>query len=468
MAYWQQLSGIQEPIPIRQFNGVYKPDDEGFNLADGLFTELINFCPDEFPALKTRPGYTVVGTFGTGVLGMGLWKDLELHVIFNNGTWQKLNANGTWTSLATGLSTTARASFVNFKGNLTDMSLIMANGVDVVKYYNGSTVQNLANAPPNTKYIEQHDNRVYLVNENLVRFSALNKPTDWTTNNDAGEILVQSSDGEIISAVKSGPKHLVVFKPNSMYDLLGTGPTSYTLIPIAADIGAINNNCTVNIGGLIYFLHTTGVYSYASARPKKDFCNPIMAYIKRINQSALSQCSIGSDGLNLFVSLPLDTSNVPNIILQYNLERGAWYTWSDYTAVNFAFMKGINYVGNANGSVRKVGGTTNNGTAIVQTAITKPFTAEVIARKSHWLKIWVVASISSGSTISVYISGSASGEDWRLSKTITAESNIQYKEILIPTSSVSSANAVRLKLVATGTVSIHEITRQTRSLPMRR
>lgn len=468
MAYWKPLSGISEPIPIRKFDGVYKPDDEGFSLPDGLFTELTNFCPDEYPGITTRPGYTVMGTFGTGVLGMGVWKDLELHVIFDNGTWQRLNANGTWTQLASGLSTTAKASFTNFKGNLGAINLIMANGVNPVKRYDGATVQNLTNAPASSSFIEQHDNRIYVVNGNIVSFSALNMADNWTAVDDAGQIGVESSDGETISALKSGPKHLVVFKPNSMFDLLGTGPTSYTLIPVAADIGAINNNCTVNIGGLIYFLHTTGVYSYASARPKKDFCKPIMAYIKRINLSALNKCSVGTDGLNLFVSLPLDNSADPNIILQYNLERGTWYAWNDYTAVNFSFMDGNTYIGNANGSVRKVGGTTNGGAAIVGTAISKPFTADSISRKSQWLKIYVVASLEPSSTLSVYISGSASGEDWILAKTLTAESSIQYKEILVPTNSVYSANAVRLKLVATGVVSLHEITRQTRQLPMRR
>lgn len=467
MAIWNPIRGISDPIPIRQFDGVYNPEDEGFNLPDNLFTELINFSPTNYPAITTRPGYSVAGAFGTSVLGLGAWKDQELHAVFSDGTWRRYDGT-TWTTLASGLNTSASVSFVNFKGNLGVMCLLMANGIDPIKYYNGTIVQNLANAPTNSYFLEQHDNRVYVVKDNTIRFSAIAEADDWTTVDDAGEIIVESSNGEIISAVKSGPKHLVVFKPNSMYDLLGTGPTSYTLIPVAADIGAINNNCTVNIGGLIYFLHTTGVYSYASARPRKDFCKPIMAYLKRINLSALSKCSVGSDGLNLYVSIPLDNSPVPNIILQYNLERNIWYTWGDYSAVSFAYIKGISYIGNADGSVRKVGGLTNGSNPITGTAITKPFTAGSIARKSHWLKMWIVASVSSGSTLSVYISGEASGENWKLSHTLTADADIQYKEILVPLNSVAAANAVRIKLVTTGQVSVHEITRQTRELPMRR
>jgi len=470
MAYWQPLRGIQDPIPIRQFDGVYKPDDPGFNLSDNLFTDLINFSPDAYPAIKTMPGNEVLGAFGSGiVLGMGAWKDKELHVLFNDGSWRKWNGTS-WTTLlnAGTLNTTDRSSFVNFQGNLSTISLIMANGVDPVKYYDGSTVQNLSNAPSGSKFIEQHDNRVYVATGNIVNFSALRKPTDWTTVNDAGQIVVETPDGENITALKAGPKHLIVFKPNNMFDLLGSGPSDYTLVPIAADIGAINNNCVVNIGGMVYFLHTTGVYSYSSARPKNDFCKPIMQYIKRINLNSLDKCSVGTDGLHLYVSLPLDTSTTPNIILQYDLSHGTWYTWADYSAVNFAFIEGSLYIGNANGQVRRVTGTTNNGSAIVATAITKPFTNDSIARRSEWFKIWVVASAYSTSTLTISTSRSPSGDsDWQKVKVLSLAAGTHYKMVLVPTNGLVNVNVVRIKLVCTGNMAIHEISRQLRILPMK-
>ncbi|WP_217597293.1 hypothetical protein [Cohnella sp. GbtcB17] len=467
MAYWGSLRGVLDPIPIRSFNGLYKPDDPGFNLDDSLMTELTNFCPDAFPALTTKPGYTVAGSAVGPVLGMGAWKEKELHVVFADGTWRRLNNDGTWTTLASGLSTSAEWSFCNFQGNLGGINLIGSNGVDTIKRYDGSTVQDLANAPAASNYIEQHDNRVYCASGNIIKYSALRKADDWATVNDAGEIVVESPDGELVTAVRAGPKHLIVFKPNSMYDLLGTGPRDYTLVPIAADIGAVNNDCTVNIGGLVYFLHTTGLYTYASARPNKDFCKPVMPYIRRINLAVLDKCALGTDGLNLFASLPLDTATTPNILLQYNLERGTWYAWGDYTAVDFQSLPGKLYVGGADGAVRLVGGTTNAGAAITSTLITKPFTAGSMARKQQWFKLWLVASVPSGSSVSVYLSGQESGEDWELAKTITAEADLQFKMILVPTGQIKNVNAVRIKLVCTGPVTIHEITRQLREMPMR-
>src|SRR5690606_7925541 len=144
----------------------------------------------------------------TAVLGMGVWKDTELHAAFNDGTWRRFNGTS-WDQLASGLNTTARCDFTNFKGNLSEISIMMSNGVDPVKYYDGTSVKDLQNAPEKSQFIEQHDNRVYLAKENTVFFSALSKSQDWTSVNDAGEITMESSSGEKITAIIAGPKRLV-------------------------------------------------------------------------------------------------------------------------------------------------------------------------------------------------------------------------------------------------------------------
>lgn len=58
----------------------------------------------------------------------------------------KLN-NGTWTTVLSGLDTSAEWSFCNFQGNLSGINLIGANGVDPIKRYDGNTAQNLSGAP---------------------------------------------------------------------------------------------------------------------------------------------------------------------------------------------------------------------------------------------------------------------------------------------------------------------------------
>lgn len=466
MAYWQPLRGIQDPISIRQFGGVYKPDDPGFNLSDSLFTELVNFCPDAYPGLTTRPGYTVIGSFTGPVLGLGAWKDNELHMVGGDGVWRKWDGT-TWTSLATGLSTSADWSFCNFKGNLTDINLIGANGVDSMKRYDGSTVQNVANAPAGANYVDTQYNRLYCAVGFIVKYGALRKVDDWTTVNDAGEIVHETPDGELINGLRAGSGNVTLFKPSSTAELYGTGPASYKIDMIAADIGIASNKAVTSQDAILPFVSRNGVYRYGGAlRPSKDFSQAVSNFVRDINKAQLAKCVSGSDGRYMYFAIPYGSSSDVNLILQYDAMHGAWYTWQDIAATQMIKVGDYLYVGDVSGRVLRLGGDTDAGATINSLAITKPFTAGSIARRSQWFKLWVVATIPSGSTISVYVCPHETGEDWSLAKTITADIYMRNQKILIQTSRIARAEAVRIKIVGSGPVTIHEISYQTRQLPM--
>lgn len=465
---WQPIRGIGNPISIRQFSGVYKPEDEGFNLSDEMFTEMINFCPDAYPAIKTRPGYSVIGTFGATVLGLGAWKGIELHAVFSDGSWRKWNGSA-WTSLATGLSTTAEWTFTNFKGNLAGINLIGSNGVDPIKRYDGSSVQNLSNAPTGGNYITTQSNRLYCAVLNKLAFSALNEADDWTTVDDAGEIGINTTDGATINGLSAGNGFVNVFTPAALFELYGKGPQSYSMDLIAADIGATGNKAIVTYDETLPFIGRDGIYRYSGGiRPTREYSLPVQGFVDSGNKSSLSRCVAGNDGSYLYFGLPIGSSSENNRILQFDPLHSSWYTWDGIAVTQMLRVGADMYFGDATGRVLKLGGTTDNSVPITSIAITKPFTAASISRKQQWYKLWVVASVPAGSTLQVFVSGYASGDSWILANTITAETDIQYKELLIPLGKIQDKNAVRIKLVGMGPVTIHEITRQLRELPMRR
>lgn len=468
MAYWNPIRGVGSPIPIRKFEGVYRPEDEGFNLPDELFTELINFAPTNYPALSTRPGYSVIGTYGSRVLGLGAWKGTELHAVFNDGTWRKWDGS-TWTQLASGLDTSAEWTFCNFKGNLSAINLIGSNGVDPIKRYDGSTVQNLANAPVGGKYITTQGNRLYCAVDNFVHFSALNEADDWTTVDDAGNIPVNTADGETINALSAGNGYVTIFKPSSMFELYGKGPQSFWSDEIASDIGVTGNKAITVFDKTMPFLSRDSIFRYSGGiRPARDYSEPVQQFVNSSNKAQTAKGVAASDEEYIYFGLPLGSSNVNNRILQHYPHRGTWYTWDGIAACQMLRIGDKMYFGDESGRVLQLGGTTDNGTSITATAVTKPFTSAVIARKQHWFKIWIVATIAAGSSLAVYISRYPSGDNWIHAKTLTANSDMQFQEMLVPTNTVADANAVRLKIVANGPVTIHEITRQLRELPMRR
>lgn len=462
---WQGLPGVREPIPLRVFSGVSGMDP--YSIADSYATRIKNMTSHEYPALSVRPGYSQVGTtFGSFIQGLDSYKNTELHAI-SGGSWYKWNGTS-WVSLASGLNAAALWSFCNFKGNFGTMNMIGANGVDAPRRYDGTSVQVLAGAPAGGKFVDQHDNRVYLAVGNMVHVSALRKGDDWTTAKDAQQIAVENDNGEDIVGLKAGAGHVVVFLPNSVHELWGTGPKDYRMQIVAEDIGLINNQCTANLGGILYFLDSRGVFRYSGGTvPSREFSILVEDYIQNMNLAAKDQCSLGTDGKKLYVSFPSAGSSFADTILEYNPQfNGIWCVWKDIQPHVFTKMGADLYIGDHSGRVLKMGGTTDNGAAISWEWVSKTFGGSSLAQNLSWYRLWYSADIPAGSTMNVHLSKSATGDsDWILVKTITSTDK-QTGKIMIPVNAVANANWLRVKFSGTGPVTIHEFDRQQRELPL--
>lgn len=464
---WQPLAGVRDPIPLRQFTGVSNLDP--YSVADSYATAMQNMTSLSYPALSVREGYTQIGANLTAFIqGIDAWKDTELHTI-SNGIWYRWNsATSTWVSLLTGLNVSAMWSFCNFKGNFAAMNLIGTNGIDAPRRYDGATVQALANAPAGGNFVDQHDNRVYMAVGNTVYCSALRKADDWATAKDAQQFVLENQNGESIVGLKAGAGHVIVFLPNSIHELWGTGPKDFRMQIVAEDIGLINNQCTVNVGGVLYFLDTRGIYRYTGGTmPTRDFSFPVQNYIDTMNPAAKAQCSVGTDGRNLYVSIPSAGSTFADTILEYNPQfNGIWSVWKNIVPHVFTRMGEDCYIGDHSGRVLKLGGTTDNGVPIAWEWVSKAFSGASLAQGLQWHRLWYTAEVPAGSTMNVHLSKSATGNaDWTLVKTITS-ADAQTGKIMIPVTSFANANWLRVKFSGSGPATIHEFDRQMREIPL--
>ena len=470
MALWKAIKGVLNPISIREFKGVNKLD--AFSISDGQFTSIKNMTASKYPAMTIRPGTLNIGANLTAtILGLGVWKNEELHVIDDNGNWVKLLGDGNWgTTLESGLSAGDMWSFCNFKGNLSDINLIGANGSDPIKRYDGTNVSDLSGAPAGGNFIEQHDNRLYCAVENTVHFSALSKADDWTTVDDSGQIVAETQDGEEINGLKAGPGHLIVFKPHAIFELYGTGPINYDLTPVSEKIGCVSNASAVMVGGVLYFLSHRGIERYSGGlSPDNDFCLPVQWYLNNINATNRHKSCAGTDGKNLYMAIPLLTATEPSHILEYDTTFNVWYVWEmgNYPRI-FTNFKEDFYYGDSAGQVHKFGGATDAGTAVSWHAISKPFGAGNLAQRRQWYNMWFVVDLPVGSTLNTYLSADAEGDSsWKLVKSLTAQSSIQDTRVIIPVNTVANANWIRYKLSGTGPCTVHEVIRQERILPWR-
>lgn len=450
------------PKVIKEFRGVNKLDR--YSIGEQYATDVKNLTASNYPKLKVRSGYLQLGsTLAAKILGLSAWKDAVLHAI-SNGNWYHYSG-GAWVSLSSGLSTSAAASFCNFKGNLADISLIMANGVDF-KYYNGTTVANLPTAPSGGNFVEQFGDRLWASVNNELHTTAYRIADDWTTvtvpedPTDSWWTNIETNNGELICAIKGGLSKLTIGKPSSLHELYGYDPTDYEVRTVSLTVGPINNNCLLALNGMMYVLHPTGFFKYSGGLlPEKTFSKPIQDYIDNINSTAKSTCCLGTDGKRIYISIPIDSTTNPDTVIEYDPELGTFYVWKDMKPLNFARM-GVNcYQGNYDGKVLQMGGSTSDaGTAISWEWVSTPFTAPTMAQLMRWMHLWITANVPTGTTFNVYMSPLDTGDtDWTLIKTLSASGVVESTPIYLSAQTkAQNAKYLRLKFSGSGPADIYE------------
>lgn len=455
---YQQLGGILPPASIRTFQGVNTYDP--FMIDDSYFTDSSNVVSDDYPALTVRPGYTVLGTFGTAVLGLSFWKS-EIHAVFNDGTWRKL-VGGTWTTLTTGLSTSAKWSFTVFQGNFDEINLVGTNGVNAKKY-DGSTIVDLTGAPAGINYITTYQNRLWGAVGKELHSCALDQPEQWElfegTEEDSFAKDTESMRGESIIMLSGSLTKLTIGMKNALFEMYGELPSNFTVKLIVDDVGIMNNQSWTTQRGLMRIIDEQGIYDYGGGTiPDKDFSDIVGGYLTGITDS----CA-GADVDKLYFKTNTNTT----MVFDSRSGVNAWSVWKDFNPLVFATLDNHVYVGDSQGRVLQLGGTTDGGTAISWYAITKLFTNASMAQKMRWYKMFIFAELAAGSTFNVSFSKSASGDsDWELMQSITGTGGIKIQRIIIPVAKYARENYIRIKFHGTGWMRLHEHTRQQRQLPL--
>lgn len=471
MKMWPPIKS-RIPIVQREFRGINKLDQ--FSINEVFASESRNISSANYPAMTIRPGTTSIGGVpNSRVLGMGVWKDKELHIVFADGTWRRYSGGTNWDILASGLDPVAKWSFTNFKGDLSEICLIGSNGIDGVRYYNGTIVQALSNAPAGANYIEQYGDRLWCAVKNTLHFSAYRMSNNWTTINqddaDPGFIEVETTSGEEINGVISNSTSLLITKPSSQHKLFGTSANDFVLRPVARGIGVLNNRSMVNIEGILYQADDGGIYEYSgSTLPDKAFSVPVQYYMERLNQTAKTGACVGTDGKRLYIGVPVFSAETNDILLVYDFIAHSWEVWEGFNPMCFAKMGETLYIGDYFGNVHKVEGTTDNGVPVGWRRISIPYGAQSYSQVIRFNRMWVVASVPIGSTLDIYLSQTDKGDtDWRLVKSISSDQQLESTTIFIPTGTLIDARWIRVKLEGTGPCEIKEFAREQQEMPIR-
>jgi len=211
-------------------------------------------------------------------------------------------------------------TYLNYQLNGVDIC-ILSNGVDAPFYTDGVSCFDMVDVPKFTD-IALHYERMWGSGvsgyPDRAYYSAAFDPTDFTTLNETGFIDLPSFDGGHIIAIETLFDDVVVFKPQSVYRIIGTYPDTYEVDRIHGVVGPIAGKSIVNMGDMVLFLSRDGLCAYngVKAAPfKPEVLEDIYA---RITTSEIEHCVSVKWGNKVLFAVPMDGSNHNNAVIEYD------------------------------------------------------------------------------------------------------------------------------------------------------
>lgn len=445
-----------------------------YQIAESYATVAKNLDADGYPAMKTRSPLCLFGTevaYGntTGIQGIFRYRNGAITELIAVAKGRIYKYSGTsWTELfnMSGLPNPTSPIATNdvYAANFVQ-GIVFSTGASPVMYlYNGSTVTSFTPAilgpSPTTfqNFVSEYKSRLFVAVGNQIFHSAIRLYNDWTSTGDggSGSFNTDINDGEDINGMIAGNSRMIVFKPNNMYEIYGDS-IPFSAVKVTDRLGAVNGKCMVNLDGVTYFMHTTGVYAYAGGRPRRISDN-VVGYFNGWTDTKKKQAFVGTDGTRLFCNLGDDR------MLVWNSEYNVWYEWTNFQA-RCMLSETSPMFGTTTDKIKAFEGIGLE-TNVAWEWVSKPINTGVLTQKWRINKLWLTLDTGLASDINVYITKSGGGSDWTLLRTITGTAQQQNVRVPINTGTAANAKVMRIRLTGNGACTVHEIVRESRIFPI--
>lgn len=457
MEYWNSSPTKVKPAIVTLADGLNQ-SVESIEIKDSQSTSVVNMDSSLYPTVQVRDGHALHSQH-TGYINR-IFKFKDTWYCGNGKGLYKL-VGSTWTAVYE-YGTADNNHLWDVAMFFDGSKLYFIDGTLKLRQYDGTTLSELSAAPANSAFLTTHSNRFFLANrsDNLLSYSALRDAADWTSTNaytGTGKITIESADGLLPTGLTTFADHVVLFKRNGMWELFGDDSTNFEMRN-PMEVGCISDRTILPTKFGLYFLGVDGLYRYDGGSFPAKVSGEAKNYMNNINLSNAHHCCAGFDGRFIYLSLVTGSNTLPNVTLKYDTDGGRWWVES-YVATSYYLDGQTLYFGTVDGKIMKIGGTTDNGAAITWSFETKPFSDndETVRKAIH--KMWLVADIDVGSSISVAYAGGTEGGTWT---TVHTQSNGtgQIQSIKIPVIVRTPETWFRLRLSGTGKVKIHRLIRE--------
>lgn len=245
-------------------NNIYPPQF----IQDDECQDMYNMCLDKYPAFRTKIGRTLKsnpGLKGTTVKYFGVAGVKYLFYI--QGTDLK---DMTGTVIATGITGT-KFSHVYYADGNDEYLVLYGEGVTPTRHKLPLSALNTPDIMPfptgvtTFEHMCYHKNRMFASVGNMLYFSALQNPMDWTTTDNSREDRVPNCNQ--ITGLVSFDDKLIVFSEKNMHLYYGSNVISgqydsYTCVSLDNNIGCYDQ-CTIKVhNSYLYWLYGRNIYEY--------------------------------------------------------------------------------------------------------------------------------------------------------------------------------------------------------------
>lgn len=327
-------------IQSDDFTGGLNLEANVFQLASNQSSDMLNVDINARGGFERRLGCVRRNTTAVGGLSAGSFAPQRLYswtaeqgkyLMLSTDTKVFYSTNGDFTDLGVTSDATYGSEFANWTETGTSYLYMTLGHTYASRKWDGTTLTTLtASGPgawqndltnpngthmPKAEHLVIHNDRAWVADTkestthypNRVRFSHPLFPESWRED----DYIDVIGGGTGIVAIVPFAGHLVVFKPRAVFAIYGYSDDTFQLVELTRTVGAVNAKGVVATdAGIYFFSYPEGVYFYDGKGIRDVFQNlrPLI-YTAEINETALSDLSMGYANKKLFVSVPTGLSN---------------------------------------------------------------------------------------------------------------------------------------------------------------
>lgn len=245
-------------------NNIYPPQ----NIQDDECQDMYNMCLDKYPAIRTRIGRTMranPGSKGEAVKYFGVAGVKYLFYI-QGGKLKDM----TGTIISSGITGT-RFNHIYYADGNNEYLVLYGDGVVPTRHklplssINTPEIMPLPTGVTSFEHMCYHKNRMFGSSGNMLYFSSLQNPMNWTETENSREDRVPNCNK--ITGLVSFDDKLIVFSEKNMHlyygsNVIAGNSDSYTCVSLDNNIGCYDQNTIKVHNSYLYWLYGRNIYEY--------------------------------------------------------------------------------------------------------------------------------------------------------------------------------------------------------------